>query len=231
MKIGFIILSRYKSERLPGKALIDIDGHPLLMHIFLSVLKITDRKNIVVATSTHLFDQPIIDFCQKNNIQCYKGDMENVAHRFLMCAKEYSLDYAVRLNGDNVFIDDTYMAKMLEVARLNKYDFISNVKGRTFPKGMSIEIVRVGYYEKKYKGFTSRNHFEHVTTYLYQNDEGENYYYEFNKEVIEAAGLQLAVDTFEDLVVARKIMRELNKRKQGVSLGNIFRIYKGLKNE
>ena len=38
--------------------------------------------------------------------------------------------------------------EMIKVAETGKYLFLSNVKNRTFPKGMSVEIVEMDYYRK-----------------------------------------------------------------------------------
>ena len=68
MKIGFIILCRYNSTRLPGKILKEINGKPIIQYIVDSLLNITSTGNIVVATSGQKSDNPISDYCNKNNI-------------------------------------------------------------------------------------------------------------------------------------------------------------------
>lgn len=211
MKIGFIILCRFNSSRLPGKILKEIQGKPILKYIVESISNIVDEENIVVATSEEDTDLPIVNYCKQNNIQFYRGDLSNVSKRFRDCAVQYRFDYATRINGDNIFIDQSTISEMLEIAQLNQYDFISNVKGRTFPKGMSVEIVRVSHYQKQYSNFKSADDFEHVTIHLYQNDQDKNYYYFYNKRCKQAAGLQFAVDSQEDFDLAEKIILDLGK--------------------
>jgi len=231
MKLGFIILSRYNSTRLPGKALLQIDEKPILQHIVDNLGEVTDKNNIVVATSNQNTDQPIVEYCNKNKIQVYRGALENVADRFLNCALTYKFEYAVRVNGDNLFLDQFCLRDMIKIAQLDKYDFISNVKGRTYPKGMSFEIVKTNHYKIKYKMFNNAMHYEHVTQYLYQNDKDEKYFYQYNKACPESAGIQLAIDTPDDFSNAEIIIKEIKKRNLSYKLKNIFAVYKEFVND
>jgi hypothetical protein len=66
-----------------------------------------------------------------------------------------SLDYAVRINGDNIFTPWDILSQMIAIAKTDNYQFISNgvndlhnyqltrnSKQRNFPKGMNIEIIQ-----------------------------------------------------------------------------------------
>ncbi len=227
MKIGFIILCRYNSTRLPGKILKEINGKPIIQYIVDSLLNITSTGNIVVATSDQKSDNPISDYCNKNNIQVYRGDLLNVSKRFKDCANEYEFDFVTRINGDNIFIDQSTIIEMVHIVETNKYDFVSNVKNRTFPKGMSIEMVRVSYYNSTYQNFYNNAHFEHVTIYLYQHDVDQRYYYFYNKKCKEAAGMQFAIDTKQDFINAAAIISYLNK-SNNFELEEVFNTYKKL---
>ncbi len=227
MKIGFIILCRYNSSRLPGKILKKIEGKEILQYIVDSLSNITNNSNIIVATSTQESDNPIFEYCIEKNIQVFKGDLNNVSKRFMDCANNYNLDYATRINGDNIFVDQETITEMLKITELNNYNLISNVKNRTFPKGMSVEIVNTEHYNKKYKTFSSPNDFEHVTINLYNNDENENYYYFYNTKCPESAGIQLAIDTQEDFDTASQIIKKLNKTNN-FTLTEVFKTYKEL---
>ncbi len=196
--IGIIILCRFNSKRLPGKILKEIDGKFILQHIIDKIKSVSDIQHIVVATSTEKTDDPIEAFCKKNNINIFRGSLNNVAERFLMAAKKFNFDYATRINGDNFFIDIYTLKEMLKIANENDFDFVSNVKNRTFPKGMSIEIVKTFFFEKQMKKFNKPDYFEHVTLYLYEHDKNQNFHYYYNTKLPEAAGIQMAIDTTDD---------------------------------
>lgn len=226
MRTGFIILCRYNSSRLPGKILKTIEGKPILQHIADKLSTIMPPENIVVATSKEATDNPINDYCKHHKIQIYRGSLNNVSLRFLEASKYFNFDYAIRINGDNLFIDVQTIQSMLTIAATNQYDFISNVKNRTFPKGMSVEIVNTKYYEEQYQNFKDSDDFEHVTIYLYKNDKDKKHYYFYNTTVPAAAGVQMAIDTQADFNRAKKMLELLKTKQNPLGLKEIFETYK-----
>ena len=226
MKTGIIILSRFSSSRLPGKVLRPLHGKPLLSHI-INRLKVSVQAsgNITIATSNEPSDDAIEEFCDSHSIHCYRGNLNDVAGRFLNAAEELELDYAVRINGDNLFIDTDLLDFMLKTAITGEYDFLTNVPGRTYPFGMSIEIISIPFLKKVYEKYTEEKYKEHVTLYLYDNpDLGKRKIF-INKDYPEAKGLKLAVDTLQDFELLGSILSKLNN-KTNYSLQEIISIYK-----
>ncbi|MEL6942907.1 MAG: hypothetical protein AAFO82_09580, partial [Bacteroidota bacterium] len=167
-KIGAVILSRYSSRRLPGKALMEIEGKKVLEYIIERLLVVLEPSQLVLATSEEASDNPIADFAKKQGIQYFRGSLENVSDRFYQAAKAQNWDYAIRINGDNIFTDTQVLKEMITIAVKDEYDFVSNVKGRSFPKGMSIEIVNLDYYARQLPKIENDPRYrEHVTLYLY----------------------------------------------------------------
>jgi len=194
------------SSRLPGKALMKVKGKPVLAYILERVEKVVDRENIIIATSLELSDDPIVQFAKKKDINCYRGSLTNVADRFYKAAEFYELDYAVRINGDNILMDVNVLSQMLDILSRRQYTFLSNVKARTYPVGMSVEIIRVAYLKKFLKEISkTQRYLEHVLLYFYDNEPTDSYFLK-NNEVPEAAGLRLALDTKEDLEFIKRII-------------------------
>lgn len=193
---GVIILCRFSSQRLPGKVLKQIGDKTLLQHALDAWRTLAPDVPIVVATSNQSTDDPIDTFCKQQGVPCFRGDLDNVAGRFLACAKARGFSSAIRFNGDNFFVDKHLLDEFLNVVKSGKHPFISNVKDRTYPKGMSLEAIDMSLYEQEIVHFNDR-HKEHVTLYFYENPPLEGYYLR-NSAVPEAAGIQLAVDTPED---------------------------------
>ena len=65
MKIGVVILSRFSSNRLPGKALMEIGGKPILQYIIERISQVVDTEKIVIATSVENSDDKIEQFAQQ----------------------------------------------------------------------------------------------------------------------------------------------------------------------
>jgi spore coat polysaccharide biosynthesis protein SpsF len=210
MKIGYIILCRYDSSRLPGKILLKIKEKPILQYIHERLSCVANYENIIVATGNDKTNRPIVDYCRRNELLCFQGDVNNVAKRFLDCAENYNFDYAARINGDNLFTSPIIIRNMLPYVQKNIYDFVSNVKDRTFPTGMSVEFLRPEYYRNIINKFTSPEHFEHVTLYLYQNENEGCRYYFYNSICPEAKGINFAIDTDEDFKFAERQLLKIN---------------------
>lgn len=205
MKVGYVILCRFGSSRLPGKILEDVAGRPILEYIHERVSTAAGVDPVVVATSLDSSDDPIAAYCVRHGLPFYRGPLDNVADRFLGCAVQYGFDYAVRINGDNLFASPALLAEAASHARTGRYDFVTNVRGRTFPTGMSVEIVGVPFYASVLSAFTQPRHFEHVTLYLYENEGiGRRRYLE-NQWCPEARGTHMAIDTEQDLAMARQL--------------------------
>ncbi len=226
MNIGFIILCRYNSRRLPGKILKKINGKPILQYIIERLQTAVNPDSIVIATSEEETDDPIESYCINNNINHFRGSLENVSGRFLACAEHYGFDFATRINGDNFFMDASTLKEMIKITRTGKYNFVSNLKGRTFPKGMSIEIVRTDFYKDKFQQFSLNDDFEHVTLNLYQNEsESDKFYHYKNTQCPEAGGIQLAIDDQDDFHLAEQIIHTFAEEHTRYGLNEVFQIY------
>ncbi|HQW95774.1 MAG TPA: hypothetical protein PLU58_08230 [Saprospiraceae bacterium] len=231
MKTGVVILARLSSKRLPGKALMEVKEKKILTYIIERLDKVVPRTDIILATSIEKEDDLLVEFAKQEAINCYRGDMDNVAERFYDAATLFKWDYAVRINGDNVFVDTEVLRKMLEITDENKYDFISNVKGRTFPKGMSIEIVKLSHYKELLPEINrNASYREHVMLYMYENEK-QNYHFVINTDIPQAAGIQLALDTTEDFERTKKIIEMFKDEHWEYNLKEILNICRKQINE
>jgi spore coat polysaccharide biosynthesis protein SpsF len=210
LKTGLILFCRYNSSRLPGKILREINGKPILAYIYERLRYAAPEHELVVATSREVSDDPIVAYCQAHDMTCFRGDLNNVAHRFLACALQYGFDYAVRITGDSLFASPQIIRAMLPYAESGEYDLISNKKGRTFPVGMSVEIVRTAFYQQVYQQFEKSDDFEHVTLYLYEHEEVGRRFYFYNEWRPEAGGVQMAIDSEDDLARAMRLLNRTN---------------------
>lgn len=223
---GIIILCRYNSSRLPGKILSEINGKPILQYIIERLDELKEKHPFVVCTSEEPTDDPIVQFCIDNGIKYFRGSLDNVALRFLECAKENSFDNAVRINGDNLFLDNTLIQSLIKIIESKELNFVSNVKDRTFPKGMSIEVVKTAFYELSYPFFKDSD-FEHVMTYFYR-DNLDKIEYVYNQKPM-ASSVNLAIDTLEDFENAELILNRMNKDHTLYNHNDIINLFTKIK--
>ena len=211
-KIGITILSRYSSKRLKGKALLKINGKELLSHIIDKINYDIPNIETIITTSVDKSDDIIVDYCKRNNYKYFRGSLDNVAKRILDCSNEYNWDYTIRINGDNLFVDTSSIKNMISLINGNEFDFITNVPGRTFPFGMSIEIIKTNFFKTIINDFNQSDK-EHVTSWLYNNEGIGSRYIFTNKYYPKLSGVKLSIDSEEDICLAKKIFSFFPNKK------------------
>jgi spore coat polysaccharide biosynthesis protein SpsF len=205
MNIGAIIFSRFDSRRLPGKAMLDIQGRPLLGRVIDRTKKIKNIQKIIVATSNRDIDNIISDFTINENIDCYRGSFKDVALRAIEVCKKYNLEAFVRICGDRPFFDSTAITYLISKYKKNLSDLTTTVGTGQMPAGFTCEIISTKALCKAYVNFDIYEQ-EHLTAYFYKNSSNflinrvsvPNYDQYDNK-------LRLVVDNQEDLDRARWI--------------------------
>jgi spore coat polysaccharide biosynthesis protein SpsF len=201
-----IVQSRMSSERLPGKVLVNVNGHPMLWYTIKRLSQCSAAAKIVVATSSEKNDEPIVKFCKENSISIYRGDLNNVTLRLLSCAIQYKAKYFVRISGDSPLIDPILVDVAIQLHRTNQPDLTTNVLYRTFPKGQSVEVINTDILAQSINKFSCKSHFEHVTKYFYENS--KKYQISNFSSGFQYSKLQMSVDNNSDLIKLKDFICE-----------------------
>jgi len=221
-----ILLSRLSSSRLPGKALIVINGTPIIGHIIKRLNYNLGENWGMVATSVELSDDPLAFYVSSLGVDCFRGSLNNVAERFMKAALTKGNEYVVRITGDSLFIDTAIIEEFVEVALNTSADLVSNRKYPTYPVGQTVEVVKVSTFVKEYPKFNKPGHFEHVTQYFYEEDpEYVNIIHIKNPNGIHR-NLSMAVDTAIDLEIAERIINRLGDKVYELDYISIENEYK-----
>ena len=202
------IQARSNSKRFDKKVLKMIYGLPLIIHVVNNVKKSKSVKDIIVATSNNSSDDNLIKLLKNFKIKFFRGELENVVLRFVRLAMKIKCKYFIRISGDSPLIDNKIIEYAIKIHKKNKnFDIITNVFPRTFPKGQSVEIIKVQIL-KDYINKMSKSDLEHVTRYFYKNSSKfkiKNFKSKNKKKV-----MKLSVDTISDFI---KIKKKIDKRK------------------
>ncbi|OUU53618.1 MAG: hypothetical protein CBC25_00120 [Pelagibacteraceae bacterium TMED65] len=203
MKI--FIQARTSSKRLPGKVFKTLinKNHSLDLLIY-KLSKLFSKKRIVILTSKNKSDDAIQKYCKKNKINYFRGSLKNVAGRFLEALKVYRCKYFMRVSADSPLLDMNIIKIFIKYIKSNKFDIITNVNPRTFPKGQSVEIVKSQTFIDNFKRFKSKKNFEHVTNFFYNFE--SNFKIKNIKYGKNLSKISLALDTKKDLLRIRKIL-------------------------
>ncbi|HRZ18442.1 MAG TPA: spore coat protein [Methanofastidiosum sp.] len=200
-KIVAIIQSRYKSTRLPGKAVLKIEEKPLLTHVIERAKKIEGIDKLCVATGEELEDFAIVEIARRY-CDVFQGSTYDVLDRYIKAARQYKADYIMRITGDNPFICFRSATKMISMALENGYDFLD---ASGLPLGCGVEIVKYDALLKVFNQPHKWSHKEHVTIFIKENKDkfltGSCHFHVDNPY----PKLRLTVDYREDFELAKTI--------------------------
>ena len=198
MTSGIVVFSRLNSTRLPGKALIKVAGIPLVDRVLDKLERVTGISRTIVATTESYLDDPLVAHLKTRDIDVFRGSIDDVALRAVSCARDYDLDHFVRVSGDSPFIDSNLINKALLEYRNGCFDLVTNVFPRSFPNGVSVEVIGTSSLHRLLSLTQDPYDREHVTPYFYKNADNfriKNFF--SNNEKYH--GVNLAIDTPEDL--------------------------------
>ena len=79
---GVIIAARTGSRRLPAKALLPLNGIPMIAFIIRRLLRAKLVKSFILATTTSKTDDALEAIAKSEGIEVYRGEAENVVKRY-----------------------------------------------------------------------------------------------------------------------------------------------------
>jgi spore coat polysaccharide biosynthesis protein SpsF len=170
MKFNALIFARYNSSRLPGKVLFEL-GNTTILGIVVKKLAKIDGVHTIVATSDRATDDPIARWCAANNVDIFRGDLDNVADRTDKCLQANPCEAFFRINADSPFLQPDLLKKALSTYQEDtKPDLVTNILERTFPYGIAVELIGHKVFSDHVRNFTG-DQSEHITSYFYANKE------------------------------------------------------------
>lgn len=204
-RLGALVLARLDSERLPGKALLTVEGKPLLAYTVERVLAADGIDDVVLATTDREIDEPLKGFAKEMNVGIFRGAAEDVSGRVVTCIREWGLDAFARVNGDSPLLDYQLLSMAITEFRTGRHDIVTNVLRRTYPPGMSVEILDAETFTEGYARMSEPRHFEHVTKFFYENPDRYRIH-NIESQHPQWGRIQAAVDTEEDLARLRRVV-------------------------
>ena len=115
-----VIPARFQSTRFPGKPLADLDGSPLIEHVWKRCCRAVDAMDVVIATDDERIAAVARDFgaiVEMTSSACLTG-----TDRVAEVASRHRADWYVNVQGDEPFVDPAAVQKVIEAARTAKED-------------------------------------------------------------------------------------------------------------
>lgn len=203
------IEARMASTRLPGKIMLPFVGKPDLEMMIERVKRASLLDEIVVATTTNPKDDAIVKLCQRLHVAYYRGSEEDVLKRLVEAGQSVNADIIVETTSDCPVIDWHHVDHLVNLFFSGKYDYVSNIIERSFPRGFDVQVFPLSVLEKIEKTAEDYSYREHPTFYIYTHPK------EFRLKNWKAEGkmfwpdLRVTLDTKEDYNVLCKVFEKL----------------------
>jgi len=202
-----IVQARISSTRLPAKALAPVLGRFMILRQVERIREAHRIDRLVVATSTDASDDPLVEACREEGIECERGSLEDVLDRFYQVARKYSPAHVTRLTGDCPLTDPEVLDAVIAFHLDNGFDYTSNALEPTFPDGLDVEVMRFNCLERAWREARLPSEREHVTPYLYHH--GDLFRLGSYRGERDLSGMRWTVDEPEDLEFVRRIYARL----------------------
>jgi spore coat polysaccharide biosynthesis protein SpsF len=204
-----------------------VNKAPILEYVVKRV-KLSHCKNIIICTSSDPSDDPIFNYSLNNQINVFRGSLDDVLGRFNLAIKKYSLeDYSiVRITADNPLIDPKVIDLLINIHRKNKNSVTTNFSKRsTFAIGNILSII-------------DANVISYMSDTMDESSIREHIVYGFNKlpekfkvQTVDAPqrwcqpNLRYTIDYPEDITIFKKILKnfqEFGYRPTTEEIGMLF---------
>ena len=225
MNIVTVIQARTSSSRLPNKVLLPLCGEPLIVRMAQRVQQSCSAGKVVVATSISPDDDVIDRICEQHEINCFRGNLNDLLDRHYQTALKYHADIVVKIPSDCPLIDPEIINRVIDyfIANSQRLDYVSNLHPASYPDGNDVEIMSLTALEMAWKKASRPIEREHTTPYFWENphmfaignvtwESGLNF----------SSSHRWTVDYEEDYHFIKKVYDELYPNNQNFGLENIL---------
>ncbi|WP_446665340.1 cytidylyltransferase domain-containing protein [Flexivirga sp. B27] len=203
MKCRVVLQSRLSSSRLPGKALLTLAGRPLV--VLAAQRAANTGLDVIVATSVEPEDDALAGALEDAGVAVFRGDLHDTLHRFACATADLDDDdLVVRLTGDNVGPDGTYVEELIARMREAGQDYL-RVTTETI-EGLGLEVFTARLLREADRSADSAYDREHVTPWIRRHTDD----FTWVPPVDGAAGrVRCTVDTLLDFSIAARAVAAL----------------------
>lgn len=215
------------STRFPGKIMEKVVGKPLLLHQYERIAQSKLPSQIIIATSTDESDEEIVELCKQNNINCFRGDMNNLLDRHYKAGLAYEADAIVKIPSDCPLISPKVIDLVLEkfITLYPKIDYVSNLHPASYPDGNDVEIINMNVLKVAWQAACKNFELEHTTPYIWENPNLfriENVMWDTGLDYSKSH--RFTIDYPEDYQFIKAVYENLYEKKQYFELEDILEL-------
>jgi spore coat polysaccharide biosynthesis protein SpsF (cytidylyltransferase family) len=221
-KFDIIIQARIGSTRLKGKILKTHKGLSPLKVLIKRLHNCKNVRKIIICTTHKKEDNAVIKFCKNQNINFYRGSINNVLSRYFFSARKFKSKNIIRITSDCPFVDYRIINKMTDkFAKLN-IDYYANTYPlpTNYPDGMDIEIFSFKTLKKTFCNASLPSEKEHVTPYIFKSKK-----FKIKKKILKTdlSKFRFTIDYHNDFILFKKIIDQFKKNIYKLSMNDLIK--------
>lgn len=140
MRTAVIVQARYRSTRLPGKAILPLGEGTVLAQVLARCAAIPGADVVVCASPDTVDSDPVAEEAARCGAQVSRGSETDVLSRYAKAAREAKSDIVMRVTSDCPFIDPAICGKLLALRAANDFPYASLDMPATWPHGLDCEV-------------------------------------------------------------------------------------------
>ena len=189
MNVIGIIPARFASSRFPGKPLVEIDGKPMIQHVYEQSTKVLDK--VFVATDDDRIFDAVVEFGGKAIMTSsgHTSGTDRCAEAAHICSTDIDIDVVINIQGDEPFIDPQQIKSLADafddhktqiatlIAPITSSEILFNVNKVKVVKNFKNNALYFSRYpipfqrdEKEENWMKNHSYFLHIGLYAYRYD-------------------------------------------------------------
>ncbi len=224
-RIAIVIQARTGSSRLPEKIMLPLAGKPMLVRMYERVAASKTPKEIIVATTTDVEDDVVVELCETNGIKYFRGHPTDLLDRHYTTGIEFGAEVVVKIPSDCPLICPDVIDNVLNLylEDPDRFDFVSNLHPATHPDGNDVEVIPMKILEQVLNEADRDFEREHTTPYIWERPERFRIgNLEWDTGLDFSMIHRFVLDYEEDYEFIKKIYDELYENKNDFKLCDIM---------
>ena len=215
MRTVAIVQARMGNTRFPGKNGKMLMGKPQIWYVLDRVLKAKSYEEVLLAIPYESNGGIQIDAARSLGVETlvYRGNPNDLVHRYAIGADIMDADIVVRIPGDNTFIDPDEIDRIVSHYNADPapWNWLTtnldrDVLGNGYPAGLGAEVYDVRFLNWLDRNVYAKAHREHPHKWAFDNRHVRTIQ---APEGLRRPDLSLSVDTENDWEMTKRIYHAL----------------------
>jgi len=215
-----VLQARLDSSRLPGKALLLLDGKPLIFRVMEALNHIPCDLRILACPQDSV--SSFTPLAKEANFEILAGPKDDVLERYCLAIRKYSIDRVIRATGDNPFVFADAAASINAQALSLNADYSGYLN---LPYGAGVESVCASALLRAADEASLPAEREHVCPYLYNHPELFKLHRPDAPVCWRYPDIRITVDTQEDYDRATELYSKLKNEQNRYNGETIIKKY------